>query len=635
MSDFPLFNAQGAFLGMALGDAYGRTLEHKRGSSVRNHRVNIDANQFNWTDETQMALYLSDAILSVGNDQFTPERFASAVAHQFSLWANDPITPHMSPDENCLAASRKYNETRNWKTCGIARSDTSISIARICPIALYFSGVRLEQAAELSVAVTHQHPNAIGAGVATARLVATILSTSNFTEGTVLEQSHLIRQSHPDATEVPMAMEAGILLSRKPHLDWLDESAIPPGDGGWRAPSALGLAIAAALKWKNDMAEALDKAARINGDSDGVAALTGMFLGALHGIDGLPVGWLQALPMAKDIAKKAESLWGQTSTSTRGYGGVTAKIHNLHQLGAYFRIDSNIQLGLIQIHASQTNAQQIIALRELANAIGEHLHEGIGSMYVPVDPSLVPSELRKIAAQNTNPTETEGEAYVEDETETDLYEDAEVVVEEQPFQTKYTQSYSGDRPNESPTTRTSISDPIIVNWVEEGIGSTNGKVGITFAPGKKSESKQGSDWNRDLQLDLDRLRAFYGVDVLISLIEDDEIEQLQITDLVAQGSNRRIAVIRSPIKDGDIPSRLQAMHLVITAKAIAKAGQKVVFHCKGGLGRAGTLCACTLIALGQSAQQAVSLTRQRRAGAIENKLQEEFIAQFELDWNRP
>ena len=46
-------------------------------------------------------------------------------------------------------------------------------------------------------------------------------------------------------------------------------------------------------------------------------------------------------------------------------------------------------------------------------------------------------------------------------------------------------------------------------------------------------------------------------------------------------------------------------------------GFNVLVHCKGGLGRAGTIAARLLIELGMAPQMAVGVVRQARPGAIE------------------
>ena len=68
--------------------------------------------------------------------------------------------------------------------------------------------------------------------------------------------------------------------------------------------------------------------------------------------------------------------------------------------------------------------------------------------------------------------------------------------------------------------------------------------------------------------------------------------------------------------------------IVQFAQAMSRSGHNVVFHCKGGLGRAGTLCACTLVAMGVPPMKAIQQTRDARKGAIENSTQEKFVVQF-------
>lgn len=181
--------------------------------------------------------------------------------------------------------------------------------------------------------------------------------------------------------------------------------------------------------------------------------------------------------------------------------------------------------------------------------------------------------------------------------------------------------------------RTSITDPIQVSWIKMDIGAGKGMFGITFAPGKKAHSLFGAPWNRNLELDLDRLKAVYQVQTLISLIEEQELEQLQIYGLVSAANQRQIALFRSPIVDGSIPSLEQANNISHIAINLANSGQRVVFHCRGGLGRAGTLTACVLTHLGYSASEAITLTRKHRKGALETPQQEKFVHQYAFQYS--
>ena len=110
---------------------------------------------------------------------------------------------------------------------------------------------------------------------------------------------------------VGAALRAAVHQADAPGEGWLYEGAIPAVDGGWRSPSALGLAVAAALRWGWDFATAVEKAARIDGDSGSVAALTGMLLGAAGGTEVLPAHWVAAVRDREEIETTARALAGR------------------------------------------------------------------------------------------------------------------------------------------------------------------------------------------------------------------------------------------------------------------------------------------------------------------------------------
>ena len=58
---------------------------------------------------------------------------------------------------------------------------------------------------------------------------------------------------------------------------------------------------------------------------------------------------------------------------------------------------------------------------------------------------------------------------------------------------------------------------------------------------------------------------------------------------------------------------------------LIKEGGKVVVHCKGGLGRAGTVAALLLLCLGLPASMAISMVRKTRSVDCINPVQEEFL----------
>ncbi|MDQ0323699.1 protein-tyrosine phosphatase [Pararhizobium capsulatum DSM 1112] len=63
----------------------------------------------------------------------------------------------------------------------------------------------------------------------------------------------------------------------------------------------------------------------------------------------------------------------------------------------------------------------------------------------------------------------------------------------------------------------------------------------------------------------------------------------------------------------------------MTRSALVRSGRDVVVHCRGGLGRAGTIGARLLIELGMEPATAIRQVRAVRPGAIETSDQEDYV----------
>ena len=134
--------------------------------------------------------------------------------------------------------------------------------------------------------------------------------------------------------------------------------------------------------------------------------------------------------------------------------------------------------------------------------------------------------------------------------------------------------------------RTSLTDSLRVAWLP-------GRVGLTFAPGKKTGA-----WDRDLATDLDVL-VEQDVRHLVCLVVDSELLAMQIPHLVPEAARRGIDVERLPIRDFGIPDSVAEVRaLCARIRGRVEAEQAVVIHCAGGLGRTGTIAGCLLAASG-------------------------------------
>ncbi len=82
------------------------------------------------------------------------------------------------------------------------------------------------------------------------------------------------------------------------------------------------------------------------------------------------------------------------------------------------------------------------------------------------------------------------------------------------------------------------------------------------------------------------------------------------------------------IQDVSIPGHIFRESWPENAKALFKiltSGKNVLIHCRGGIGRAGTVAALLLRETGKSAEEAIALVRAVRPGAIETFEQEEYV----------
>lgn len=185
--------------------------------------------------------------------------------------------------------------------------------------------------------------------------------------------------------------------------------------------------------------------------------------------------------------------------------------------------------------------------------------------------------------------------------------------------------------------RTSVTHPLQIGTVTLADG---GRVGITFCPGKKQIHGETGSWDRDLDTDLAAIKA-WGATHLVTLIAPDEFEEMRVEAMGDRATEHGLIWHHAPILDGHIPGILPdgavpeawfeyvwpRLHPQLDA-ALAR-GEGVVVHCKGGLGRAGTVAA--LLVAGhspdQSADEVMDRVRKVRPNAVECVSQEDFLRQ--------
>ena len=180
--------------------------------------------------------------------------------------------------------------------------------------------------------------------------------------------------------------------------------------------------------------------------------------------------------------------------------------------------------------------------------------------------------------------------------------------------------------------RTSESHPIRVDFVGQETLGLPGRLGMTICPGVKDPGR----WYRDLGTDLDQLRRRHHADVLITLLEREEFERYGVPDLLERSREVGLEVVHFPITDVSTPRKAQSEEYAAFVQHIVdllRGDKTVVVHCRGGLGRTGTVAASVLVALGHTADEAIdSVRRIRSERAVETREQEEYVRRFEEEW---
>lgn len=178
-------------------------------------------------------------------------------------------------------------------------------------------------------------------------------------------------------------------------------------------------------------------------------------------------------------------------------------------------------------------------------------------------------------------------------------------------------------------TKTSQSHPI---QIAETPALQGGLIGITFCPGKHQMSAFSGAWARDLDLDIAAIRE-WGASAVLTLVTTEELAELKVEGIGASAERHGMTWLHLPIVDVSTPTPAwEALWQQARTRVhnILDDGGRVLVHCKGGLGRAGTVAARIMVERGQDPENAIAAVRSVRPGAIETRAQEDYVKAVSL-----
>lgn len=288
--------AQGALIGLALGDALGTTLEFSARDTRPPVTDLVGGGPFRlapgaWTDDTSMALCLADSLLQRNGLD------ARDLVERFCRWHEEGYN---SVTGECFDIGVTTCEAlRTYRATGEPLSGSTEpgsagngSLMRLAPVAIrwWHDRAAAVEAARLQSRTTHGAPQAVEA-------------CALFTELLV--------------EAINGAPKENVLRAR----DWDGDAGIAEVAGGsWRSKarddissSGYVLHTLEAALWcvgrSESVAEALVLAANLGVDADTVGAVTGQLAGALWGVSGAPAAWLDRLAWRQHIEALATRLF--------------------------------------------------------------------------------------------------------------------------------------------------------------------------------------------------------------------------------------------------------------------------------------------------------------------------------------
>lgn len=171
---------------------------------------------------------------------------------------------------------------------------------------------------------------------------------------------------------------------------------------------------------------------------------------------------------------------------------------------------------------------------------------------------------------------------------------------------------------------TSQTHPLRIDAVET---PTGGVIGMTFCPGKKQRHSISGHWDRDLTADLGVIKD-WGAEALVTLMEPDELAWVEVGHLGDAVEALGLDWYHLPIRDVHPPGQRFENRWILYGlrlRRLLRRGGRVVLHCRGGLGRTGTVAARLLVELGMNPDDAMTAVRAARPGTIETAAQEAHV----------
>lgn len=282
--------ALGAYLGLAVGDALGATVEFLTPSEIRHQYgelrdivgggwLRLKAGQV--TDDTQMSLALGAAILEAGGWDLH-----NIAAHWLAWLKSKPI----DVGNTCRRGLVRFGRDGSLESPFSDGDAGNGALMRVLPAILFaFRDMTLLERCALEQAqVTHNHPLSDAATLCFARMLADLLAGGHWRDNLAKLRAHA---------------KALVDAHRQFRFD-----PYPKRSTGYIVDTVQ--TVLHAFFATDSFESCLVRTVNCGGDADTTGAIAGMLAGAHYGVDGIPVRWLKRLDrkVRDEIARQVDDL---------------------------------------------------------------------------------------------------------------------------------------------------------------------------------------------------------------------------------------------------------------------------------------------------------------------------------------
>lgn len=165
------------------------------------------------------------------------------------------------------------------------------------------------------------------------------------------------------------------------------------------------------------------------------------------------------------------------------------------------------------------------------------------------------------------------------------------------------------------TTMKIRNPPLKIDTVR--VKGVDGVIGITSCPGLRDDCIFDL-YSDSLVNDLQSIRS-WGADIVVTLLEESELYSLGVSDLSKYVLAMEMVWLHLPVRNMSVPDEDAEEKWRISILCLCnllRQGQRVVVHCREGVGRAGLIAARLVIGLGVPAAEAVRTVQKARPGAL-------------------